>query len=100
MASEEENMHFLENKWLLSEQYYIDNKLDRCKGYENSFEKLCLIGTVEMFWNYWKVLPAISYGLCVFALLSSDVFYDGNERIVEKIDSRNPSAPPRKVRVI
>ena len=60
MVNEEENMHVLENTWVLSEQYYIDNKLDRCKGYENSFEKLCIIVTIEMFWSYWRVLPAIS----------------------------------------
>ena len=60
MSSEEDFKHILENKWVLSEQYYIDNKADRVKGYENSFEKLCIIGTIEMFWSYWKVLPAIS----------------------------------------
>lgn len=51
----------LENKWVLSEQYYIENKTDRLKGYENSFEKLCVIGTVETFWCFWKQIPAIAY---------------------------------------
>ena len=45
---------------MLSEQVFIDNKVDRRRGYDNSFEKLCTIGTLETFWSYWKVLPAIS----------------------------------------
>lgn len=61
MDSQEENFHVLENKWVLSEQYYIENKTDRLKGYENSFEKLCVIGTVETFWCFWKQIPAIAY---------------------------------------
>lgn len=99
MVNEEENMHVLENTWVLSEQYYIDNKLDRCKGYENSFEKLCIIGTIEMFWSYWRVLPTISYRISLVCLFYRDVFYNGNERIVEKVNSKNPNDPPRKVRV-
>ena len=45
---------------MLSEQVFIDNKVDRRRGYDNSFEKLCTIGTLETFWSYWKALPAIS----------------------------------------
>lgn len=61
MENQEENFHVLENKWVLSEQYYIENKTDRLKGYENSFEKLCVISTVETFWCFWKQIPAIAY---------------------------------------
>ena len=60
MSSEEDFKHILENKWVLSEQYYIDNKADRVKGYENSFEKICSFNTIEEFWGYWNKLPSIS----------------------------------------
>ena len=60
MAFDEENTHVLERKWALSEQYFIDNKIDRRRGYEKSFELLCVIGTLETFWSYWRVLPAIA----------------------------------------
>lgn len=69
MESKEENYHVLENKWALSEQYYIDNKSDRRKGYENSFEKLCVISTIETFWCYWKQIPAIAYVVCDYAIV-------------------------------
>ena len=39
---------------------FIDNKIDRRRGYEKSFELLCVIGTLETFWSYWRVLPAIA----------------------------------------
>lgn len=60
MSDSESGVHILERKWVLSEQVFIDNKVDRRRGYDNSFEKLCTIGTLETFWSYWKALPAIS----------------------------------------
>ena len=49
MSDSESGVHILERKWVLSEQVFIDNKVDRRRGYDNSFEKLCTIGTLETF---------------------------------------------------
>lgn len=65
----------------------------RSKNYVLS-EQLKCSGTIGRFFQLSRTT------FVYFALLSRDVFFDGNERIVEKIDSRNPSAPPRKVRVV
>ena len=60
MEESESATHPLQNKWTLSEQFFIDNKVDKRRGYENSFEKICVLTTVEMFWAYWKAIPAIA----------------------------------------
>ena len=54
LMSVSESEHAFENRWVLLEQCYIDNRADRSKGYENSFDKLCTIDTVESFWNLLK----------------------------------------------
>ena len=56
-------LHAFENRWVLLEQWYIDNRADRSKGYDNSFDKLCIIDTVESFWKFWRGLPAITLRL-------------------------------------
>lgn len=33
-------------------------------------------------------------------LLSRDVFFDGTEKVIEKVNKHDPSVPPRKCRVI
>lgn len=97
LMSEEQN-HAFENRWVLLEQCYIDNRADRSRGYDNSFDKLCVIDTVESFWKFWRGLPAITWGWRAL-LMNRDVFYDGCEKVVERTDSRAPDGAPRKCRV-
>ena len=98
LMSVSESEHAFENRWVLLEQCYIDNRADRSKGYENSFDKLCTIDTVESFWKFWKGLPPIAEGMegdCE----PRDVFYDECEKVVERTDTRTPDTPPRRCRV-
>ena len=97
LMSEEQN-HAFENRWVLLEQCYIDNRADRSRGYDNSFDKLCVIDTVESFWKFWRGLPAITWGWRAL-FMNRDVFYDGCEKVVERTDSRAPDGAPRKCRV-
>lgn len=60
MSDTEDQNRVLENCWVLLEQCYIDNRADRSRGYENSFDKLCEIDSVRSFWRIWKDLPAIA----------------------------------------
>ena len=98
MSESEDQNHVLENCWVLFEQCYIDNRADRSRGYDNSFDKLCDIDSVESFWRIWRHLPVIAYE-SDFQLMCSDVFYDGCEKVVERKDIRFADAAPRKCRV-
>lgn len=60
MTEVAEELHILEYKWVISEQYQLDDKQAKNHGYENSFEKICAFNTIEDFWSYWNKLPAIS----------------------------------------
>ncbi|CBK22821.2 uncharacterized protein [Blastocystis hominis] len=88
MADTAEELHLLQNTWVISEQYQQEEKADKARDYESSFEKICSFNTIEDFWGYWNKLPRIS-----------DVFFDGNEKIVIRNDERNPGEGSRKYKI-
>ena len=59
MSEAAEQVLPLEHTWVLSEQYQLDNKQEKTKEYENSFEKLFSFNTVDDFWKYWGKIPAV-----------------------------------------
>ena len=59
MSEAAEQVLPLEHTWVLSEQYQLDNKQEKSKEYENSFEKLFSFGTVDGFWKYWGKIPPV-----------------------------------------
>lgn len=61
MADSAEEVHLLENIWVISEQYQQEEKVDKARDYDSSFEKICSFNTIEEFWSYWNKLPRISY---------------------------------------
>ena len=60
MSDSAEEVHVLEHKWEISEQYQLDDKQEKGQGYENSFEKICTFDTIEQFWGYWNKIPGVS----------------------------------------
>lgn len=60
MSDTAEETHMLEHRWELSEQYQLDDKQEKSQGYENSFEKICTLYTIEQFWGYWNKIPGVS----------------------------------------
>ena len=69
MAEVVEKKHILENKWVISEQYQLEDKQTKNHGYENSFEKICSFETIEDFWSYWNKLPSISYEMSIIVYI-------------------------------
>ena len=61
MTEAAEELHLLQNTWVISEQYQQEEKADKARDYESSFEKICSFNTIEDFWGYWNKLPRISY---------------------------------------
>ena len=59
MSEAAEQVLPLEHTWVLSEQYQLDNKQEKTKEYENSFDKLFSFSTVDDFWKYWGKIPAV-----------------------------------------
>lgn len=60
MTETAEELHLLQNTWVISEQYQQEEKADKARDYESSFEKICTFNTIEDFWGYWNKLPRIS----------------------------------------
>ena len=92
------NIHPLQYGWVIYEQIQFYNDSDKKKGYKNSFTYVCKFTNVEGFWLNWNKLENVTYLSCQ-VLISSDMFYDGESRVIKRIDITCPTDQPKDISV-
>lgn len=92
------NIHPLQYGWVIYVQQQYYNNSDKKKGYKNSFLPFCKFTNVEGFWLNWNKLENVTYLSCQ-VLISSNMFYDGESRVIKRIDITCPTDQPKDISV-